>query len=429
MAVTAAPIPAAATVGARSSATFRNPRFPLMDSVRAVAVLLVVLSHTAGMTGQDGDPVTGWLTYYGFIGVDIFFVVSGFLLYRPYAAAHAGLAPTPRLREFGRRRALRILPAYWFALAAMTVWPGIAGAFGGDWWRYWGFTQSYTLNTALGGIPVGWSLCVEVTFYMALPLFAAVVALVMARTMPSSWWRAEAVALVVFASVGLAVLPMADIGMIPPLLRISLLGTTAYFAAGMALAVLSVALQRRGERPATWRLPISGGLAWLGAALAVVAANRVFDVWAIVDGAVSPPPITAAMVLGNQVLLAVASILIVAPAVFGSGGWVRRLLAARWLTLVGVVSYGIYLWHYPVAAWLAGYHYAPDPIPGTTGGPRVNLWFGDGAQTPKLFVATVLVTTAIAALSYRFVELPFLRRKPRPAADPEAVRVGLVGRP
>ena len=75
--------------------------------------------------------------------------------------------------RYARRRALRILPGYWVALTLLAIFPGVVGVFTGDWWRYYGYLMLYFERTRNGGIQVAWTLCVEVTFYIALPVWAA----------------------------------------------------------------------------------------------------------------------------------------------------------------------------------------------------------------------------------------------------------------
>ena len=90
----------------------------------------------------------------GALGPIVFFAISGFLLYRPWVAARAAGAPAPAAGRYARRRALRILPAYWVALTVLAVFPGITGVFTGDWWRYYLFLQAYDARTLGLGIPV-----------------------------------------------------------------------------------------------------------------------------------------------------------------------------------------------------------------------------------------------------------------------------------
>src|SRR5216684_333370 len=85
-----------------------------LDGLRAVAAGAVLVTHVGGLTGYvlTGTPAS-WVVSRGNIGVPIFFVLSGLLLYRPWAAAALAGPPAVRVTTYLRRRALRILPAYW----------------------------------------------------------------------------------------------------------------------------------------------------------------------------------------------------------------------------------------------------------------------------------------------------------------------------
>ena len=94
------------------------------------------------------------------------------------------------------------------------------------------------------------------------------------------------------------------------------------------------------------------------------------------------------------------------------------MLSTRALGFVGVVSYGMYLWHHPLQAWLANFHATGLP---TTQGPGIQHWVGGHQVTLTLMVATVALSLAIATVSYYVVELPFLRRKERRRPQPRVV--------
>jgi peptidoglycan/LPS O-acetylase OafA/YrhL len=111
-------------------------------------------------------------TSQGRLGVRIFFMISAFLLYRPYAMAHLHGVSEPALRTYAMRRALRILPAYWVALTVLAIWPGLRGVWTENWWVYYGMLQGYWGSTQFSGLTVAWSLTVEVAFYAALPFLA-----------------------------------------------------------------------------------------------------------------------------------------------------------------------------------------------------------------------------------------------------------------
>ena len=107
-----------------------RPRFPLFDSLRAIAALSIFGFHIAASQLALNDPDFPWLGQLN-VGVPIFFVVSGFLLYRPFVARRAQGRPAPSLGGYAIRRALRIIPAYWVALTVITVWLGLVAQLGG----------------------------------------------------------------------------------------------------------------------------------------------------------------------------------------------------------------------------------------------------------------------------------------------------------
>ncbi len=101
-------------------------------------------------------------------GVPVFFVISGFLLYRPFVASRLGVAPQPQLRRYTRRRVLRIFPAYWVALTVLAIYPGLPGVFTDRWWVFYGLVQNYSPSEQFHGLLQAWSLSVEFTFYILL---------------------------------------------------------------------------------------------------------------------------------------------------------------------------------------------------------------------------------------------------------------------
>jgi len=95
----------------------RPPRFPAFDGLRAIAALTVVAVHTSFIAGlTPRNPAVGRYTGRLEIGVAVFFLISGFLLYRPFVVAHLSAAPKPRTGAFWLRRILRIVPAFWLVL-------------------------------------------------------------------------------------------------------------------------------------------------------------------------------------------------------------------------------------------------------------------------------------------------------------------------
>ncbi len=158
-----------------------KPRhFPCFDGLRAIAAVSVVAVHTAFVSGFTTSSPEGIYTGRLEIGVTVFFLISGFLLYRPFAASHIAGRAAPATGRFWVRRFLRIVPAYWLAFTVISfVMKGDVHLLHG--WRddliYYGFAQIYFPKVVLTGVSQAWSLNTEISFYIFLPLYAAVVAL------------------------------------------------------------------------------------------------------------------------------------------------------------------------------------------------------------------------------------------------------------
>jgi peptidoglycan/LPS O-acetylase OafA/YrhL len=374
--------------------------------MRAIAALAVLFTHVAGATHIT---ITHWwspLVASGNQGVTVFFILSGFLLYRPMVSAQFHGAPRLAWRDYARRRLLRIVPAYWLALTVLAIYPGLPGVFSKDWWYYYFFLQVYNHNISIGGIVVAWSLCVEVSFYLLLPLYAYLVGRLTQGVRARTRVRTELGILLLLASASLT------LRYVDPSFPITLPTYLFWFAEGMALALVSVVLARQSAPRAPRAVGIVSrrpGLCW-GVALAL---------YVILCFALGKPPASGYSnlkeVLLNRFLGGLMALFLVLPAVFGAeaGGWPRRLLAWPLLAWAGLISYGIYLWHLNVLEQLAGH---------------VQVSHNEGVSACiGLTILTVAGTVAIAAASYYLVERPLLRFKVRPAvalpsAAPEAGR-------
>jgi peptidoglycan/LPS O-acetylase OafA/YrhL len=390
-----------------------NPRFPLFDGLRGIAVLAILSFHCAEYSGRIGFGPLGKLAEVaGGEAVIWFFVISGFLLYRPFAAARADGRERPSSRLYARRRALRILPGYWTALTLLAILPGVVGVFTGDWWRYYGYLQLYSAHTRNSGIQVAWTLGVEVTYYIALPLWAVLLWRLPGAGTRRGFLRSELGALAVVMIGGVAVQVAVSRGHLPYALGVSLAGQCVWLAIGMALAVISVAIQRERSAPALVRgFADRAALCWvIGVAATIglmllVPSHGLFGLIATVAVAQSiPRTITK---LGLEGLLA---LMFVVPAILGGGrrGVPHQVLAWRPFIWLGVISYSFYLYHLPIVALLAIKH--TDAFSAT----GLNLMAHvHGARTTVLFVLSLALTGVVATISYRLVELPFLRRKER----------------
>ena len=367
-----------------------------MDSLRAIAALSVLFFHLAGYAALSSD--TRVYTTRLNVGVTIFFLISGFLLYRPFVVAHVsrrqGRAPGP----YAWRRALRIVPAYWVALVVSAVVLGRDEVFGPNGLLYFAFSQVYDRSTALGGIAQAWTIDVEIVFYTFLPLWAWAVRRAARRSV--SPLRVEAIGLGILVLVGLlykltVVFPSGDV----PSLAFSLPRFIDQFALGMGLAVLSVALEgRQLPRPlrAIDRWPA------LGIAFAAVA----FWVASTQIGLIGATlqPLDNGQRLELHYLFALVAVGLLLPAVFGDQrrGAVRRILGWRGLLWVGVISYSVYLYHGVVLRELADWS-VPHDIQADTGLSSFLAWT----------VVALPFALLVAAVSYYLIERPALSLKQR----------------
>ncbi|MDL5030779.1 acyltransferase [Pelomonas sp. APW6] len=142
-------------------------RAPGLDTLRALAIILVFSYHYRVFVSATPD--LGWLSNVGWSGVDLFFVLSGYLIGEQLMA---GLArgETLSLRSFYARRAARTWPLFWLVLAAYFLLPGVLGGREPPpLWRFLTFTQNIELTPGTA-FSHAWSLCVEEQFYLLLPL-------------------------------------------------------------------------------------------------------------------------------------------------------------------------------------------------------------------------------------------------------------------
>jgi len=364
-----------------------NPRFPLLDPMRAIAALSVFAGHTVtGVYAVSAHPTLFlWAVQLAYEGVAIFFLISGFLLYRPFLTARRD-GRRLRIGSYATRRFLRIAPAYWVALTIFIAAGFVSGVTAQNWWIFYLFGQIYSPVNIGHGIGVAWTLCIEVTFYAALPVFVLVCAKLARR--PGSFGP-DAVLIVVLAAGSLAF--RAHFSSFTQVSTVSTLaGTFFWFALGMGMAIGSVELEGR-TRPVV-RLP-----AWARAWWPLASWTLAIGLF-VLDHQVKPGfadlDVAGAVVL-THALYGLSALFILLPAVFAQreAGPVQSVLRLRLLAWIGLISYAVYLYHTIVIDQLN--EVAKDA--------------GISARYAFVAIASFFVTLACASASYYLLERPLMR--------------------
>ncbi len=364
---------------------------PALTGLRGFAALWVLLYHAwvfseprriaFELAGMDFD-LTPFFSL-GWAGVQIFFVLSGFLLSLPFARWRAGMGPQPGIGAYFLRRAMRVYPAFYLQLAVLL---------GLGWW------VQRQLLIAVEDIPrylamlfvpppfgvgssplngVWWTLPIELSFYLALPVLSILLAW-------NGRWLLLALSLLVMVSWRWFVVGVLKADPVV-LWAYQLPGALDSFALGMFGALLHVRLGEGGGdgRRFRWLL---GGLLPL-ALLLVYALFRWMhrdysSYWSVAPIFFIWTPLFSLAVL--LVVLAAAARL----------SFVNAVLGNRAFQGLGVVSYGVYLWHYPVQKWVLE---------------QTRIGTMEGYRFPWLTATSVAVTLVLAGLSWMLVERRAIR--------------------
>jgi peptidoglycan/LPS O-acetylase OafA/YrhL len=352
-----------------------------IESLRALAALGVLVGHVYGWTHyyrpEVYQSVTGRFLLGGGFGVTLFFTLSGYLLTLPLARAFLSDSGTVSLPTYAMNRALRVLPLYYVVIGFFLVVSPDGQRH--HWWRYALLMESFYPDsvTRIDG-PV-WSLLIEVQFYALLPL----VVYLLGRLSRGSLVAATGLVLLLGAALLAVRILTVNTAHPTPVWRYSLPAWAVFFIQGLLLALAKIQCERQ---PPSWLVHgwLSRPLVWVTPSIALLAVvlyrykldSLLLPAWFLLVGACVLP-------LGSD----------------------RGLRWLTWtpLSLVGVCSYSLYLWHEPLV-----YHL------------RVASWAPAGFG-PQLALALPLALL-VAFVSYRLVEAPFLRLrrqwKPEPAPAP-----------
>lgn len=431
MSVTSTSLPPTTIARVRS-----KPRNPEVEGARAVAALAVLLTHVSLNAMANRGPLGGLLARLD-VGVPVFFLLSGYLLYRPFATALLRGEGRPPTRRYLRHRFLRIVPAYWvvivasflFATSAGLVLPtdafnaGSTSATSVPLWtmaRFATFTQVYWKDSLAGPFPQAWTLAVELSFYLLLP----VLAWGLARRAPrdrSARLRRQWImlaALVVVAQLfrlGIVMLDpvyQGDIGLRYTQLKAWLPNHLDLFAIGMGLAVLAVERDDGGPGAALGNR-LDRAMARRGAATASVLVSLGALTLAGYGLGLSRTDLSYHRVgeFTRQWSYGVVALGLVLPATFGRSGRgaVRGFLSSRPMVFLGRISYGIYLWQIvAIGRWVSAPSFTGGvPAAARHPGRQFNVAFW-----PTLGW-TLVVTLVLATATWYLVERPWMRFRDR----------------
>ncbi len=343
---------------------------PAVEGMRACAAIGVVITHVAFQTGYTSG-VTGRVLGRFDLAVAVFFALSGFLLWRGHAAAARGLRQRPPTGHYLRSRIVRIMPGY---LVAVVVILSLLPEVKADltvWLANLTLTQIYVPLTLTAGLTQMWSLSVEVSFYLVLPLLA-----LFARRLPVRA-RVPVIAAVAVASLAWGLIPFdAPFGVNPlnwPPAFFS------WFAAGMLIAEWTVSPVGLAHRLARRR--------WLMAVVAVVA-------FAIAASPIAGPegltPGTVGQFVVKTAMGALVAGALLAPLVLDGPHATHRWLGSAPMVTLGRWSYGLFVWHLAALAMVF-------PVIGQ---------FAFSGNMPVVLALTLVFGFAIAAVSYALVESP-----------------------
>ncbi len=356
-----------------TTATTRLAHLPGLDGLRALAVVLVLLFHN-GFTWMEG----------GFLGVSVFFTLSGYLITTLLLGEHAGTGGIS-LRAFWARRFRRLLPASLLAIAlalAFTLFAADAtqrAEFGGDvlaslaYVANWWFLASDQTYAALFSEPSPllhfWSLAIEEQFYLLLALaaFAALGRRPRLFAGGTVLLLAATVALPFVTSASDNWLYYATPARLPELL------TGVLLALVLSRRTSTGELRHRLTTSTAVALPTIVGLGALGATVWLAATSSIASSWLYRGGFAAFSLVSVALIVATH----------------SPRGLATRALSLPPMQHLGRISYGVYLYHWPIFLWL-------DPA-------RTGL---DGWA---LFALRMAVTLVLAEASYRFVEMPIRR--------------------
>lgn len=367
--------------------------YPQLDTMRAVGSVAVVGTHTSFWAGTYGSGLIGVATQRLEVGVAIFFVLSGFLLGRPFLQTMMTGERHDSAARYFWKRALRIMPVYLLSVAAaMVLIKENAGLGPLRWLQNFTLTDLYIASSLPQGLTQMWSLTTEVAFYLVLPALMAFLFVVVCRR---TWHPRRIVGFLAALYIVNIVWVAAATGAVSDFdgwASRSLLSYIGWFALGLLLAVITLDESAPRLRLTTPVVAIARDrmTCWIAAfALFVLSATPI-------AGSPFLVVIQPSEAVVRNILYGLIAFLIIVPCVLGPEDTATaKALSHPRLRHLGHISYSLFCCHVIVLDLVA---------------PR--LGFNLFQSNPYLLFGVVLVISlAVSELLYRFVELPFLRLK------------------
>lgn len=393
------------------------PRFPALDSTRAVGALAVMTTHTAFWAGAyTSHGIWGSVLARLDVGVPIFFVLSGFLLSRTWFARYDAGMPSPATGWYLWKRVLRIYPVYLLTLVlALTLIHQPTPVGWSRWLTNLSLIDIYVHPSLPAGLTQMWSLATEVAFYLVLPLLMAAL-LGRGRKVEAGGATGLPTARIAVGLSAIVVLNLVwDLRLSFHLIHVGgsnvvvwLPSLAMWFAVGIGLAAAHVRLTDGSAPSAPLQLLRTVGSA-PGACYATAAGLLLCAATPLAGPTMLASP-TAGQTATKHVLYAAIGGLIILPGVFAPrGSSYARVFGHRSFRHLGLISYSIFCLHLPVLHFVmlaTGYR----------------LFEGHGWQ---IFGLTLVLTLGVSEAAYRCVELPAQRfrgrgRRSRVAAHPPA---------
>lgn len=380
-------------------------RFWDLEGIRGLAALVIVVFHAyqfarspSGAYDFQGSVIyTIFLNLSGMVGV--FFALSAFVLWRPIVERVMNGDPAMDVRQWTVRRAVRILPLYYFVI--LTVWSTRNPSLSGDWhdlWEHLTFTFVFDSKRIFYTDGPAWSVAVEVMFYALLGVtgWVLVRAGLHRRSHRARWVGVSCLLPVLLVISPLYAYYNVAVGQRQITDWAAYFGPLAWttsFGAGMVLAVVHVWWIRREGRqyfpgPVLIAMRVGAVAIFILASAYPAATPYSLTAFRLFSG------VSAAMLIGSGVFAPPDSL------------W-RRALGAKWLLFCALISYSLYLWHEPVLLLMNSHHWLPHAP----------------ADFPIVAVVLLAASLPVAYLSYRFLELPtgrlrYLFESKRPDTGP-----------